>query len=337
MCCVDGCSGSMYYGLSLFKFPKRIELRQKWIEQINRANWLPTDFHVVCSRHFEDHDIEKKQRPRLRKGAYPTLYLDGTPIRARRKKPPCNRAGNGGPVETTQGILFKCCFCAYITRDQLGIINHLVQSTGQELACQQCPESFSNVQDLGRRIAICEEQPSFGSRLCPEEIHGNSDLLAHVRAYAVEKPSECELCPPSFPALFQSRSLIRAQADEKPYKCQQCFEAFALSRNLVMHIQRHAAIMSFKCPICAKAFSGEKCLASHMRVHTAIEGPHRCKQCPKTYLRMSSLKRHIETHEGENNCQQCSWGLTGCLYKHSKWHTSERSLKYVSIAPKPLL
>lgn len=337
MCCVDGCSGSMYYGLSLFKFPKRIELRQKWIEQINRANWLPTDFHVVCSRHFEDRDIEKKQRPRLKKGAYPTLYLDGTPIRASRKKPPSNRAGDGGAPEATQGILFKCCFCAYITRDQLGIINHLVHSTGQELTCQQNPESFPSVQDLGRCIAICEEQPSFGCHMCPEATHGNGDLLTHVQAYTVEKPSECKLSPLSFPALFQLRSRIRVQADAKPYKCQQCLEAFALSRNLVTHIQKHAAIMSLKCPICAKAFSREKSLTAHMRVHTVGEGPHRCRQCPRTYLRMSSLKRHIQTHMGENECQQCSWAFTGSLCKQNKWHTSERSFKYVSIAPKPLL
>lgn len=86
-CCVFGCTACMYDGVSFFKFPKDAKLRKKWIRLINRANWKPSDSAVVCSRHFEDHEVERTNKPQLKKGVCPTLRLKGTPGATEKRRP----------------------------------------------------------------------------------------------------------------------------------------------------------------------------------------------------------------------------------------------------------
>ena len=48
-------------GVSLFKFPKRKEIREQWIKQIKktRAGWIsPSDYTVICSFHFTEDCFE---------------------------------------------------------------------------------------------------------------------------------------------------------------------------------------------------------------------------------------------------------------------------------------
>ena len=59
-------------------------MKKLWLDQINRANFIPTDNTVVCERHFEDSKFQpsaersrgrKRVRRQLRPRAYPTLFL----------------------------------------------------------------------------------------------------------------------------------------------------------------------------------------------------------------------------------------------------------------------
>ena len=54
-CIVARCSNENKGGVSLFKFPKRKEKGEQWIKQVKRtrAGWTcPSDYSVICSRHF---------------------------------------------------------------------------------------------------------------------------------------------------------------------------------------------------------------------------------------------------------------------------------------------
>ena len=62
-CCVGGCSNRRGTNISLHKFPKDVELREKWVKAIcftgtsvSRSGWKPTVLghsQLVCSEHFE--------------------------------------------------------------------------------------------------------------------------------------------------------------------------------------------------------------------------------------------------------------------------------------------
>lgn len=86
-CVAAGCSLTHKDGVSLFYFPKDPALRKKWADQVMRTRdkWGPTDYSVLCSKHFEDHCFQQdsklsesmglgKRKARLRVDAIPTLF-----------------------------------------------------------------------------------------------------------------------------------------------------------------------------------------------------------------------------------------------------------------------
>ncbi|CAK1588572.1 unnamed protein product [Parnassius mnemosyne] len=69
-------SGYKKDGITFHRFPKIPELKEKWIDKVNRENWFPTKYSAVCSRHFTPDCFEYlKERRRLFSSAIPTLFL----------------------------------------------------------------------------------------------------------------------------------------------------------------------------------------------------------------------------------------------------------------------
>ena len=93
-----GCSLTHKDGVSLFRFPKDPTLRKKWADQVKRtrAKWEPSDYSVLCSKHFADHCFHQdsklsesmglgKRKARLKSEAIPTLF--DKPVTLKRKSP----------------------------------------------------------------------------------------------------------------------------------------------------------------------------------------------------------------------------------------------------------
>ena len=52
-----------------------------------------------------------------------------------------------------------------------------------------------------------------------------------------------------------------------------------------------------KCPLCLRFFNTPQGLNNHMGIHTkSIERPHKCEQCPKTFNKVSHIKKHMFKH-----------------------------------------
>ncbi|XP_011502395.1 PREDICTED: THAP domain-containing protein 5 [Ceratosolen solmsi marchali] len=78
-CCLEGCESYKYITkqkIGYFKFPTRNKpLLQKWLSQIRIPNWLPTDNHRICSRHFHIDDIDfSHKQPKLKTNAIPMIF-----------------------------------------------------------------------------------------------------------------------------------------------------------------------------------------------------------------------------------------------------------------------
>lgn len=90
-CCVFGCRSNYdkENEASSFKFPKDPAMREKWIRAINRKDFTPTFYSVVCVKHFAERFIiredkmtrddgtlivAQRARPALTKDAYPSLF-----------------------------------------------------------------------------------------------------------------------------------------------------------------------------------------------------------------------------------------------------------------------
>ena len=83
-CVAFGCTSSSKDGIGVFRLPKDMKLRSKWIQQVKRtrANWSGPLYHsVLCSLHFTDDCFEAspscygiKKKAVLKKDAFPTIF-----------------------------------------------------------------------------------------------------------------------------------------------------------------------------------------------------------------------------------------------------------------------
>ena len=83
-CVAFGCTSSSKDGIGVFRLPKDMKLRSKWIQQVKRtrANWSGPSYHsVLCSLHFTNDCFEAspscygiKKKAVLKKDAFPTIF-----------------------------------------------------------------------------------------------------------------------------------------------------------------------------------------------------------------------------------------------------------------------
>ena len=85
-CVAAGCSNTYEDGVSLFKFPKDPARRRQWTRQVQttRAKWKPSEYSVLCSKHFKEDCFESqvamaaklgiKKHQKLKPDAVPTIF-----------------------------------------------------------------------------------------------------------------------------------------------------------------------------------------------------------------------------------------------------------------------
>uniref|UniRef100_A0A131XT82 Regulation of transcription n=1 Tax=Ixodes ricinus TaxID=34613 RepID=A0A131XT82_IXORI len=208
--------------------------------------------------------------------------------------------------EPTTDILFKCCFCTHVTRDQRGILDHLVfHNCEQQLKCQHCPKYFSKGENLGCHTEIHKPEKTFECKLCPAEFQKNSDLVSHIQTHTGKNHFRCGECLKVFAQVSSLSFHMQSHRGEKPYKCQQCPEAFAWKGALLHHIKAHASNRSFKCTSCPKSFVRSRDCTAHMRTH-AGDRPYKCVQCHKAFTQKPTLSRHMRIHKREVP-YKCKW------------------------------
>ena len=65
-CVVNGCKeghNGRQIGFQTFPLPKSdLKLRKKWIDEINRENWVPSEHSRVCFKHFDESAFDNNIR-----------------------------------------------------------------------------------------------------------------------------------------------------------------------------------------------------------------------------------------------------------------------------------
>ncbi|XP_018398951.1 PREDICTED: THAP domain-containing protein 2-like [Cyphomyrmex costatus] len=74
-CSVPFCNNSSEKGYSMKVLPKDPERRAKWIHEINRKHWVPTNNCYVCEVHFAPEMWEcRTDKKKLKPNAIPTIF-----------------------------------------------------------------------------------------------------------------------------------------------------------------------------------------------------------------------------------------------------------------------
>uniref|UniRef100_A0A6B0V3C9 Putative regulation of transcription n=1 Tax=Ixodes ricinus TaxID=34613 RepID=A0A6B0V3C9_IXORI len=198
------------------------------------------------------------------------------------------------PLKVTEDIWFGCCSCTYFTRDQHGIVSHLVAHGDGQVKCQP-PSAFpaskfkvhSNAQKH-RRVKL------FECKLCPHVFTRNSSLIEHNRTHSGEKPYKCKLCSKAFAHRGSLNHHKKTHSGDKPYKCELCAKAFAISSSLICHKKTHTGEKPFKCSLCPQEFAHKNGLIHHKQTHTGVK-PFKCELCPQEFTHSPQEFTHISS------------------------------------------
>lgn len=181
----------------------------------------------------------------------------------------------GSPLDSTDEILFKCCFCTYVTKDQREMTCHLVNHRNvQELKCLHCSEPFPKAGDLKRHAEIHEKQAFFASGSIPQ----NSELQTRTG----EKIFAWRPCPVTF-------SRAHTYVGGTPHTCQ----------------QTDRDNEPFVCFVIPRAYSRGYSCRVHMRARAGRGPPYKCERCQRLFARIATLDIHSRAHTVERPFQRC--------------------------------
>ncbi|XP_030384329.1 uncharacterized protein LOC115631657 [Scaptodrosophila lebanonensis] len=113
-CAVANCSDKYVHGgsISFHRFPfKRKNLLQKWQQFTMRsAQWMPSKWSAVCSRHFLETDFNcTNNRKTLKKNAVPTVRVEPDSPASEAGKQTLSSTAEG--IASTNGTKTTCRFC----------------------------------------------------------------------------------------------------------------------------------------------------------------------------------------------------------------------------------
>jgi len=214
------------------------------------------------------------------------------------------------------------------------------KSDSQILACKACGNTF-----------VTEAQLS---------CHYKDNKSCRPRNFKLFKCNNCE-------KEFSTKQTRKEHMNTHTgHICPYCGKTFQAYSNYFRHVYRHRVDLgevepklcymetrvrlNLKCDLCPKVFSSRSGFADHKLRHRGVKIPKRqtkpkpkeddkepkvkkflCDHCPKSFVRMTHLKRHIRGHSGEKlfNCAICQKGFTEkvALVAHVENHLGTHRFK----------
>ncbi|KAG1679713.1 Histone H4 transcription factor [Nymphon striatum] len=130
-------------------------------------------------------------------------------------------------------------------------------------------------------------------------------LRNHLRSHSQEKLIACPTCGSLFTNRTKLYDHIKRQTIPKEggFICTSCDKSFVSERLLKAHSRNH--VYRYSCPLCKFFATSYGNLESHLRFRHSDVRTFKCKECPKSYKSLQSLKLHEEVHLPVR-CFKCS-------------------------------
>ncbi|XP_072028371.1 uncharacterized protein [Amphiura filiformis] len=173
--------------------------------------------------------------------------------------------------------------------------------------CKNCSKTFSSSGFLQRHVEFCGKQEyTHTCQTCGKSFADESLFKIHQARHSGNKPFACQSCDRKFYKSNDLKKHERTHSGEKPYKCQHCDKHFARGDARNNHEKTHSSPPKpFKCDKCEKSFLQQSSLKFHMQKHDG-EPPFNCEYCKESFTSKVKLKKHMEVHNLKKfKCSKC--------------------------------
>ncbi|KAI5711361.1 hypothetical protein M8J76_005844 [Diaphorina citri] len=217
----------------------------------------------------------------------------------------------------------QCHLCQKVLKNKHVLKAHITTVHGDKsFQCDECDMSFGTHQALGRHKQCKHMDISlrpFPCDLCEQRFLNKSHLAYHVKTHTGERDVTCGLC---FQSFYSKADLVRHMKGRhlniRSFTCHLCNKGFFRKSYLKVHLltihmqpadeAQNAIHRCYACRYCKKIFNSRTTCYTHERSHSG-DGEQRslCMICGKTFSRPSSLKKHLEIHNGPPSlkCPYC--------------------------------
>ena len=221
-------------------------------------------------------------------------------------------------------------------------IKSIHQQDNFSFSCNTCGQSFKWRKSLVRHELIFHTEHSdiikgslsINCRKCLKQFDSKEELLKHKSSEhpKARKKHKCKKC---FKVFDYGIGLYKHDQEEHSdivYKCPSCVYTTKIKYNLERHIE---TCDKKKCDICDEKFASKKQLKMHkatkhkkpkcflckeefltindLKIHKTLnhKRSYNCKECPKAFNQLNSLKDHIMSHHNEDGdeliCPECTY------------------------------
>ncbi|XP_060030074.1 zinc finger protein 597 [Erinaceus europaeus] len=234
--------------------------------------------------------------------------------------------------------VFKCSACGQSFSDGSHLALHQQTHLGEKKhACAECGKLFSHRATLRIHTRIHTGEKPFRCSTWGTSFRQHSHLAGHMNVH-VKKPHSCGICGRSFLWLSGLAQHQKVHASQNRCECPHCGQLFAQQTHLDLHMKAHASAVQhwhslrpgqpsyLSLPERATADGGHgRTLLSSSQLK-----PFECLQCAATFLNLSELTSHQNTHwKQPQRCRTATDGfhVNSELEHHQNGHTAERPFK----------
>ncbi|XP_061715541.1 zinc finger protein ZFP2-like isoform X2 [Cydia pomonella] len=201
--------------------------------------------------------------------------------------------------------------------------------------CDHCRTKFCTKSSLQRHMLMHLNLKPYACPDCPNRhFRQRGNWRAHIRRrhpqLFINIKYECLVCRKPFVSLedLKCHKKEHVNMKKKRYTCVFCEKVFKEKSLLADHEKHHMAPGRYKCSMCSMSYDSRVLYSDHLKTHAKVDDKfhYSCQYCGKSYLRPSSIARHIRVSHGgmRMQCPICNKLLKGHLTEHMRTHENER-------------